>query len=92
MMTHRINEHPGKVKLCKDGKNCTRQKCWYKHGTNTPNENNTREEESNSSTSENETEDVWVNNELDSQKLDFQQAPKPPTPPTKPTKEVESTN
>ena len=31
MMTHRLDVHPHKVKLCKDPSNCTFQKCWFRH-------------------------------------------------------------
>ena len=31
MMAHRLEDHFTRVKPCRDGGNCTRQKCWYKH-------------------------------------------------------------
>ena len=31
MMIHRINEHPDKVKPCRDQESCTRKPCWYQH-------------------------------------------------------------
>ena len=84
MMTHRLKDYPEKVKHCKDGENCTQQKCWYKH-------DNTKEK-SKGATPENESGDDWVNSELDSESMDFQQAPKPPTPPTKSAEGLQNTN
>ena len=80
MMNHRKLEHIDKVKPCKDGVNCSRSKCWYKHEINTSSENNPRKEGG----------DEWVANELDSENSDFQQVPKPPTPPTKQVKGTQS--
>ena len=73
MMRHRLKNHQEKVKDCRDGENCSRQGCWYKHKTVIMEKTATPEEE---------ISDRWVNSELDSENTDFPQVPIQPAPPT----------
>ena len=71
LMMHRLNEHPEKIKPCRDQESCTRQVCWYKH------------KKSKSSTTTAEVEEInksWLSDELDSEK-DFQEVPLLPKTP-----------
>ena len=72
MMKHRLTDHTTRVKPCRDGGNCSRQNCWYKHEKDTPLINS----------GENEATDNWINNELDSENEDFPPAQKPAKPPS----------
>ena len=71
MMKHRLNDHPARVKPCRDGKNCTRQTCWYKHEIDTHTIGRSGKDTANE----------WVSDELDNENEDFQQAQQPKKPP-----------
>ena len=67
-MVHRLNEHPEKIKPCRDQANCTRQVCWYKHKQNKAPEKNY-------------IGTFCISDELDSENVNFQEVsviPKPP--------------
>ena len=81
MMKHRLNHHSTRVKPCRDGRNCTRQTCWYRHGKDKP-----------FSSREKDITDEWVINELDNENEDFQKAPKPAKPPAEATNTNSSPN
>ena len=71
-MLHRIKEHPDRVKQCRDQENCTRKSCWYQHNTVKNIEAPSEVDNTNND---------WVNDELDTEKEDFQEdtiLPKPP--------------
>ena len=68
VMVHRLNEHPEKIKPCREQENCTRQVCWYKHQQNKASEKNY-------------INNSWISDELDSETVDFQEAPVIPKPP-----------
>ena len=64
-MIHRLKDHSSRVKPCRDGGNCTRQKCWYRHEKVTNDDILEKEGDT----------DEWVTNELDSENEDFLEAP-----------------
>ena len=82
MMIHRLKDHLTRVKPCRDGGNCTRQKCWYRH-----------EKVTNDHILEKEGDtDEWVTNELDSENEDFSEAPTPEKPPAQVRNKISTPN
>ena len=71
-MIHRSEDHPDKVKPCRDQDNCTRTSCWYKHNKKKAPESSPDEEESVSE---------WISDELDSETEGFQGVQIPTKPP-----------
>ena len=72
MMLHRKKQHTDRVKPCREQDNCTRKTCWYTHNNTITIENCIEKEPANIE---------WVNDELDSEKEDFQLPKSPPSPP-----------
>ena len=72
MMINRSENHPEKLKPCRDQDDCTRRVCWYKH----------EKKDSESDAEVAETGIEWINKELDSETEGFQGThilPKPPS-------------
>ena len=76
MMTHRINVHRNKVKLCRDPENCSFTKCWYRHNSISTRDLN--QELTNEPSNVNNVNNI---NQTKTNDQDFSKAPANPEPP-----------
>ena len=76
MMTHRINVHTNKVKLCRDPENCSFTKCWYRHTSSSTRDLN--QESTNEPSNVNNVNNI---NQTKTNDQDFSKAPANPEPP-----------